>query len=125
MELPHRKPQRLRNYNYTQNGMYFVTICTQDRLNLFGQIENGNLILNNAGKMVFHKFGEMPKVYPDISIDKFIVMPNHLHAILVIQHGTVQQEDSGTPQGAFPTMSLSDYVQRFKTLTTRIYIDEV
>ena len=52
MDLPQRKLQRLRNYNYAQNGMYFVTLCTQNRLNLFGQIENGDLVLNDAGKDV-------------------------------------------------------------------------
>jgi len=125
MDLPQRKLQRLRNYNYAQNGMYFVTLCTQNRLNLFGQIENGDLVLNDAGKMVFHKFEQIPQVYPDIAIDKFIVMPNHLHAILMIQHDVIQQGDSGTPRGAFPTMSLSDYIHRFKTLTTKLYIDGV
>jgi len=50
MNLPQRKLQRLLNYNYSQNNAYFITICTQNRLPLFGRIENSNLILNNAGK---------------------------------------------------------------------------
>ena len=66
------------------------------------------MVLNNAGKMVFEKFSEISKFYPDIIIDKFIVMSNHLHAILLIQHtetgsnnGTVQH--IGTARGPFPT----------------------
>ena len=61
--------------------------------------------------MVFNKFEEISGFYPDIIIDKFIVMPNHLHAIMLIQH-------DGTAQGPFPT--LSEYIKRFKTLTTKL-----
>ena len=71
MNLPQRKLQRLRNYDYSQNGAYFITLCIQNRLPLLGKIENSVLILNSAGVMVF---------------DKFIVMPNHLHAIMMMQH---------------------------------------
>lgn len=119
MHLPQRKLQRLKNYDYSQNGAYFITLCTQDRLCLFATIKNGKLILNNAGKMVYDKFIEIPNIYPGIEIDNFIVMPNHLHAIMTIEkHG-------GTTRGSFPTMPLSGYVQRFKTLTTKLYIDGV
>ncbi|MDF2545604.1 MAG: hypothetical protein K0R93_502 [Anaerosolibacter sp.] len=118
MELSQRKLQRLKNYDYNQNGLYFITICTQNRLHLFGRIENAWMILNNAGKMVLDKFEEIPEFYPGISIDKCIIMPNHLHAILRIQH-------DGTAQGPLPTMRLSEYIHRFKTLTTKLYIDGV
>ena len=67
--------------------------------------------------MVFNKFVEVPKIYPGIKIDKFVIMPNHLHAIVVIQ------KESGTTQGSFPT--ISEYIQRFKSLTTKLYIDGV
>lgn len=118
MEFTGRKLQRLRNYDYGNNNAYFVTICSQNRLQLFGRIEDSNLLLNDAGEMVSRKFGEIQHFYPDITIDKFVVMPNHLHGILLIGH-------SGTARGPFPTMALSDYVQRFKSLTTKLYIDGV
>jgi REP element-mobilizing transposase RayT len=128
MDLPQRKLQRLTNYNYSQNGAYFLTICTQNRLPLFGAIENDNMILNSAGKMVFEKFFEISEFYQDIIIDKFTVMPNHLHAIMIIDHSgttqlTLSQSDMLTM--SFPTLSLSEYIQRFKTLTTKLYIDGV
>ena len=113
-------------YNYAQNGMYFVTLCTQNRLNLFGQIQNSYLVLkNNAGKMVSQNLRKYHRYTPHINIDKFIVLPNHMHAILMIQHNAIMPGDGGTPRGAFPTMSLSDYIHRFKTLTTKLYIDGV
>jgi putative transposase len=118
LDLPKRKLQRLRNYDYSQNGAYFVTICTHKRLCLFGQIKDKMLCLNDAGQMVFNRFNEIPQFYSGIEIDQFIVMPNHLHAILMINH-------SGTTQGSFPTMALPGYIQRFKSLTTRLYIEGV
>lgn len=113
-----RKLQRLKDYDYSQNGAYFITICTQGKLPLFGTIENNTLILNSAGVMVYEKFSEISKAYSDIIVDKFIVMPNHLHAIIIL-------DNIGTTQGSFPTISLSEYMQRFKTLTTKLYIDGV
>jgi REP element-mobilizing transposase RayT len=118
LDLDKRKSQRLKDYDYSQNGGYFITICTHDRICLLGLIDNGNLNMNNAGKMIFDKFSDIPEFYPHVYIDKFIVMPNHLHAIMQIQH-------KGTAQGPFPTMALSDFIQRFKTLTTKLYIDGV
>lgn len=130
MDLKQRKLQRLKEYDYGQNGAYFITICTQDRLSLFASIENGKLELNHSGKMVFDKFIEIPKYYPTIVIDNFVVMPNHLHGIVMIHNERTTQntrttQDTGTTQGSFPTVTLSDCIQRFKTLTTKLYIDEV
>jgi putative transposase len=118
LDLPQRKLQRLKNYDYNKNGAYFITICTHNREHLFGRIDNGKLIMNNAGKMIYNKLSEISKFYSDIIVDKYIVMPNHLHAIMSIQH-------IGMAQGPFPTMALSDYIHRFKTLTMKLYIDGV
>ena len=106
LDLPQRKLQRLKNYDYSQNGAYFITTCTHNREHLFGRIDNYKIILNNAGKMVFEKFSEISEFYPDIIIDKFIVLPNHLHAILLIQH-------TGTARGPFLT---------FMSHTRRIFL---
>jgi len=91
LDLPQRKLQRLKNYDYSQNGVYFITICTHSRQHLFGRIDNSKIFLNNAGKMVFEKFSEISEFYPDIIIGNFIVMPNHLYAILLIQHTGMAQ----------------------------------
>ena len=117
MKLPERKQLRLKNYDYSQNGTYFVTICSQNRLCLFGKTENKEMILNHAGMMVYNKIGEIDKYYPGIQIDKFVVMPNHIHVIMVIKH------EPGTTQGSFPT--ISECIQRFKSLTTKLYVDGV
>jgi hypothetical protein len=77
---------------------------------------NNNVQNIDVGFTVFNKFEEISGFYTDIIIDKFIIMPNHLHAIILIQH-------DGTAQGPFPT--LAEYVKRFKTLPTKLYIDFV
>jgi putative transposase len=118
-----RKANRLTNYDYSSNGAYFLTICTYGRVRLFGDITGDKTVLNDAGIMIQQKILEMPEFYPDINVDAFCVMPNHVHAIFKICENNYP--GSGTPQGAFPTMGLPDYVDRFKTLTTKLYIDGV
>ena len=110
-----RKSQRLKNFDYSQNNAYFITICTQDKVKLFGEINNGSVLLNDAGIMVSEKIADISK-QNGISVDKYVVMPNHIHALITISH-------DGTAQGPFPT--LSELVRRFKTITTRLYIDGV
>ncbi|MGF1614694.1 MAG: hypothetical protein ACFCVA_12530 [Gammaproteobacteria bacterium] len=82
--IHHRHSIRLQGYDYSQAGAYFVTVCTQKRECLFGEIVNGNMRLNDAGRMVQAVWDEIPAHYPDIDIDAFIVMPNHIHGIVVI-----------------------------------------
>ena len=80
----HRRSIRLKGYDYSQAGAYFVTICTQDRECLFGDIVDGEMRLNDAGQMVHRIWNDLSVEYPDIEIDEFIVMPNHFHGIIVI-----------------------------------------
>jgi REP element-mobilizing transposase RayT len=82
--MKNRKPNRLFNYDYSQNGMYFVTICTKNREELFGEIENGKIVLNDIGKIAQKCWLEIPNHFPHISLDEFIIMPNHIHGILEI-----------------------------------------
>ena len=79
-----RKPNRLRNYDYSQAGYYFVTICTLNRQQLFGEIIDRRMVTNDAGKMVERTWNELPKFYRGIQIDQFQIMPNHVHGIIVI-----------------------------------------
>ena len=103
-----------------------MTICAQNRKCLFGEIVNGKMVLNDAGRMVESVWNEIPKYYPGIDIDVCQIMPNHIHGIVVIVGaGPCACPDTGQPQGVAPTMSLSDVVHRFKTMTTKRYIDGV
>ena len=83
----HRRSIRLRNYDYASTGMYFVTICVQNRELLFGRIVEGTLQLNAAGQIVQTVWTSLPERFPHIEIDEFVVMPNHFHGILIIHQG--------------------------------------
>ncbi|GHV15623.1 hypothetical protein AGMMS49938_14300 [Fibrobacterales bacterium] len=75
---------RLSNYDYSQNGLYYITICVQNREYLFGEITNGEMILNDAGQIVETVLNELPQHYSNVQLDAFIVMPNHIHCIIAI-----------------------------------------
>lgn len=127
--LHHRRSIRLKDYDYSQAGAYFITLCTAGRECLFGEIVDGDMHLNPAGRMVQNVWDELPMHYPGIEIDAGVVMPNHLHGITVINSvGATPRghPDLGQARGPAPTgLSLPDVVHRFKTMTTKRYIDGV
>jgi putative transposase len=84
-EIHHCHSIRLPEYDYSQAGAYFVTVCTQNRGCLFGEIVGGEMRENTLGQMVHQVWEELPRHYPGVDIDAFVVMPNHVHAIVVIQ----------------------------------------
>jgi len=88
----HRRSIRLKEYDYSQAGGYFVTICTHDKTPVFGTLVEGDSILNSHGKIVRNTLLHLPKKYPAVSIDEFIVMPDHLHAILLFSSDDVVAE---------------------------------
>ncbi len=88
-QIHHRRSIRLRGYDYSQEGLYFITICVQDRACLFGKIENGEMNLNDAGKMVETEWLKLPNRFTNIELHEYMVMPNHFHAILEIVGTTV------------------------------------
>ncbi|GHT09797.1 hypothetical protein AGMMS4956_00100 [Bacteroidia bacterium] len=81
--IHHRRSIRLQGYDYSQAGLYFVTICIQHRECLFGEIMNGVMILNDAGEMIKKWWLELPHKFSDITLGECVVMPNHFHAIII------------------------------------------
>lgn len=81
-----RRSIRLRDYDYSQPRAYFITICAHDRACLFGDIVGGEMRLNDAGRMVQQCWDEIPQHFPHVELDQFVVMPNHVHGIVVITH---------------------------------------
>lgn len=80
----HRQSIRLKDYDYRQSGAYFVTICAHERLHLFGRVIDGEMVLSEIGKVVQACWDAIPDHFPHVDLDAFVVMPNHLHGILVI-----------------------------------------
>ena len=81
----HRRPIRLPKYDYSRTGWYFVTICTQERDCRFGEIVDAEMRLNDAGLMIERWWRKLPDKFTSITIDVYVVMPNHFHGIVVIE----------------------------------------
>jgi len=79
---------RLAGYDYSQNGAYFITICTKMRIPLFGEIIDGEMILNDCGNVVISSWRDIIKHFSNVGIDEFTVMPDHIHGIIVLDRGT-------------------------------------
>ena len=131
-EIHKRKSIRLKGYDYSQAGLYFITICCQNRICRFGEIENDEMILNDAGKMIETEWMNLKNRFPNIELNEFVVMPNHFHGILEIVGATLLDTtipaennltETGQPQGIAPTTkTVGDMMDAFKSITTVEYI---
>ena len=135
-DIHHRRSIRLNNYDYSQPGAYFVTVCTHNRQSLFGHIRENSRFLNEAGNMIDRWWRELSNKYPMIETDAYTIMPNHFHGIVAIIAATapcVCPDESGPdiawaaprgrpgqPHRVAPT--LGDMIDWFKTMTTNDYI---
>ena len=119
MVLPNRKSHRLQNYDYSQSGYYFVTICVKNREPLLGAINVGrglapagvSIQRSPIGIVVEQQLFELESRYDFVKIDKYVIMPNHIHFILVL---------ADKAAGASPRPTLTDIICAYKSLTTRI-----
>ncbi len=84
-QIHHRRSIRLKGYDYSQSGMYYITLVVQDRLHVFGEIIYGKMELNDAGEMIHEKWQWIENQYPYIKLDETVIMPNHLHGIIIIR----------------------------------------
>ena len=83
-QIHHRRSIRLKDYDYFLKGAYFVTLCVQERVCLYGEVIGGDMELNPAGRKVAEIWRELPARFPQVALDESIVMPNHFHGIIVI-----------------------------------------
>ncbi len=83
-KFPKRKHTRLKEYDYSLPGMYFVTLFTAHKLHLFGKIKNEQMILNELGKIVDNEISKIHSHYKNIAVHKYVIMPNHIHMIIDI-----------------------------------------
>ena len=79
------KSAHLPFYDYSQNGYYFVTICTKNRIEYFGSVVNDQMVLSEIGQVILDHWQAFPENYSSVSLDEFIIMPNHLHGILILR----------------------------------------
>ena len=116
-EFPKRKSTRLKNYDYASAGAYFITICTKDRECTLSTISVGqglapaDNILSTYGNIAQEQLMTLESKYNHIQLDKYVIMPNHIHILISLEDKTA---------GASPCPTISDIVCTFKSLTTRL-----
>jgi REP element-mobilizing transposase RayT len=140
-EQYHRRSIRLKGYDYSHTGAYFVTICTQNREYLFGDMLDGKMALNDAGQMIEKWWNKLSQKYGDVWIDTYVVMPNHFHGIITITTNTVGANPCIRPNETNPCIrpntgdhltrgenmvsplqGLGIYISWFKRMSTNEYI---
>jgi putative transposase len=145
-EINFRKSVRLRNYDYSFPGAYFITICTKGKKCFFGEIRDGQNFINAAGNSIIKWWKELPVKFKDISLDEYVLMPNHFHGILLFirpipcvgaglrvrpktdnaargEHiGSPLKGSSAIQTNKKTTIALPKIIQWFKTMTTNEYI---
>ena len=102
MDLPKRKPSRLKNYDYSENGAYFITICTKDRKKILSNIIVGTGVLDcpriqllTHGKIAEKYINQLNDFYDNVLVDKYVIMPDHIHLILSVNNGQPAQRTVG------------------------------
>ena len=122
---------RYKNWDYRKNGYYFITICTQNRQHFFGEIEDGKMELNKIGEVVHAEWYASEKIRQHIYLDEFVIMPNHIHGIVIIDNDgrdvlqNVSTNTTTNPKNKFmaeispSSNSLSMMIRQFKSAVTR------
>lgn len=123
----HRRSIRLKGYDYTQNGAYFVTIVTWRRECLFGEVVNGEMMLDRRGQIADECWREVSNHFPYVELGSYIIMPNHMHGIIVISADRMVTMDVGAthasplqkrPRGVLPG-SLGAIIGSYKSAVTK------
>ena len=124
MQVPHRKNIRLKGWDYSQEGVYFITIVTKDREPLFGEVVDGEMVLNELGEIVQFTWNNLVNHNPNIGLDEFVIMPNHVHGIIAIfdpvgAGSQPAQNGVGLEPTPTNTMPLSEIVRQLKTFSAK------
>jgi putative transposase len=114
----HRRSIRLKGYDYSGPGAYYITLCTQERQCLFGEILKGKMRLNEMGHSVAYTWNDLPNHYP-VTLDACVVMPNHLHGILVLGTDVGAELKSAPTEQQATRPGLGEMIRALKTFSTR------
>ena len=126
-KIPRRKNIRLKHYDYSESGYYFITICTKDKKNFFWKhvgetcgLQFDTPALSNIGEIINDEINKIRSFYNEIEIDKYVIMPNHIHMIIVL-HGVSGAliESKNGPAELAPTPTVSRIIQQFKGSITK------
>jgi len=99
----HRRSIRLPGYDYTQPGAYCITICSHDRREIFGEILAGEMQLNTCGHIAWREWERLPSRFPSLQLGAFVIMPNHMHGILIISDDCTGRSTAAFEEGSAPS----------------------
>lgn len=113
-KLPKRRSVRLIGYDYSQEGLYFVTLCLQNKACLFGTVTDGEMKYSIAGEMAEKCWLEIPLHFPQVILHEFIIMPNHVHGILEITDVGANNHSPETTEFKSPTKTIGSVIRGYK-----------
>ncbi len=120
-QLHHRRSIRLKEYNYSEEGEYFITIVTQNRIHLFGEISSEEMRLSPIGQIVQEEWLKTPSIRHEIELGSYVIMPNHFHAIVHITNTEPSRGDrpvAPTKRPGLTKKSIGSLVAGFKSSAT-------
>jgi putative transposase len=121
-QKPRRKSIRLSEFDYSSPGAYFITICTHNKENIFGSVKNGEIIPSYLGKMVAEMWNQIPDHFKDVELGTFVIMPNHLHGIIIIKdEGNRQNSKLGDIVGLFKSSVSKKWHLRDHNMSSNIW----
>lgn len=120
--MKHRKPNRLKQYDYSRDGFYFVTICTHNKISHFGEIFKDQLQLNQSGEIIKQQWLWLAKQNPYVEHDEYVIMPNHIHGIVIINRSAAvgNSRDCSLQQTEIKIKSLSELMGAFKSTSSKL-----
>jgi putative transposase len=115
-----RSPVRLKEYDYSRPGAYFLTVCVNRHRCLFGEVSEDEVRLSDGGRIVWECWGDLPRHYPHVQTDAFVVMPNHVHGIIVLTRTNVRAGLRPAPTGSDVALhGLPEIVRALKSFSAR------
>ena len=114
-----RRSIRLKDYDYSSEGLYFITLCIADRKNIFGEIINGGMELNSFGKIAAEEWVKTPEIRKNISLGHFIIMPNHMHGIISIDFSIKPKANENKGKFHSPSQTIGAIIRGYKGATTK------
>jgi REP element-mobilizing transposase RayT len=113
-----RRSIRLQGYDYSQEGMYFITLCCYEKNHLFGKIADNQMLLNSAGKIAHNEWFKTPEIRLNTALAEFVVMPNHIHGIIIIKNAEVATQSSIRPLSG-TSHTIGAIVRGYKSSVTK------
>jgi len=117
-DLSNRRSIRLKEYDYSHPGAYFVTICTRDRECLFGDVVGGQVVLSAAGEIAKSVWVGLPNRFPLVALDEYVMMPNHVHGIILVGAQFIAPDPEDGMENC--SYTLGDIIRTYKATVTRL-----